>query len=554
MLRPGFILGLLTVLSGLAGPAAAEERIISFASDIAIAADGELTVTETIQVRAEGDRIKRGIYRDFPTIYKEPGGGTHTVGFEVVDTLRDGEPVNHWTENQSNGVRVYMGDKDRYLARGSYVYRLTYKTDRQIRFFETFDELYWNVTGNGWVFPIDYAEATIHLPEGATVVRKAGYTGPQGDKGTAWSYGTDNRGNPVFATTSRLGPKEGLTVAVAFPKGFVTPPAPLDEVHYLLRDNLVHVLGIGGFGLLLIYYLGAWFHIGRDPPKGTVIPRWKAPRGISPAAARFVREMDFDKKALGAAVVSLAVKGHLTIEEDGRKKYRLKKRTAPVQGKMSPGEKAFKKALFKWGDVALVKAGNHERLKPAVDALNNALSANYEGAHFSHNMWVIFVGVFLTVGIIIATFFAGANAQDDRMAFLFIGMVGGGIGLNKLFTWLIKAPTMKGRRLMDEIEGFRMYLATAEQHRLNLLHPPERTPELFERYLPYAMALDVENEWGEQFKDVLAAAAAGGTGAYSPSWYHGRHWHSHDPGRFGSSVGSALGGATASAATPPSSS
>ena len=140
------------------------------------------------------------------------------------------------------------------------------------------------------------------------------------------------------------------------------------------------------------------------------------------------------------------------------------------------------------------------------------------------------------------------------MVFLFIGMVGGGIGLNKLFTWLIKAPTMKGRRLMDEIEGFRMYLGTAEQHRLNLLHPPERTPELFERYLPYAMALDVENEWGDQFNDVLAAAAAGTGRAYSPSWYHGRHWHSHDPGRFGSSVGSALGGAIASAATPPSSS
>ena len=108
---------------------------------------------------------------------------------------------------------------------------------------------------------------------------------------------------------------------------------------------------------------------------------------------------------------------------------------------------------------------------------------------------------------------------------------------------------------MDEIEGFRMYLATAEQERLNLLHPPERTPELFEKYLPYAMALDVETEWGDQFKDVLAAAAAGHAGGYQPGWYHGLHndWMS-TPGRMAGGIGSSLGGAIASAATPPGSS
>jgi uncharacterized protein (TIGR04222 family) len=266
--------------------------------------------------------------------------------------------------------------------------------------------------------------------------------------------------------------------------------------------------------------------------------------------------MDFDKKAIGAAVVNLAVKGHLTIEEAGGKKYYMHKRTAPAQGKLSPGEKAFKRALFLWGDSATVEEGNHARLKPAVDALRNVLSGNYDGVHFAHNFWVIFVGLFLTVGTIIATFFIGANVQDDGLAFLLVGMIGGGVVLSKLFTWLIKAPTVNGRRLMDEIEGFRMYLSTAEQERLNLLHPPERTPALFEKYLPYAMALDVENEWGEQFQDILAAAASGGDSGYQPGWYHGRHGHRgwSSPGRFASSLGSSLGGSIASAATPPGSS
>ncbi len=537
----------------LVGPALAKERIIAFDSHVVIAADGELTVTETITVRAEGRNIKRGIYRDFPTRYKGPDGRSHIVGFDVVSVLRDGRRENWFTENRKNGVRVYAGDKNVYLQPGHHTYTLTYRTDRQLGFFENYDELYWNVTGNDWDFPIERARVTVVLPEGAAMLQHSAYTGPKGARGQDWYFRADDRGNPGFESTRTLAPGEGFTVAVAWPKGFVAAPDGLNRAQYLLRDNLIYFVGGGGFGLLLAFYLGAWHHVGRDPPQGAVVPRWKPPRGISPAASRYVTRMDFDKKALGAAVVNLAVKGHLTIEEAGRKSYYLHKRTAPAQGKMSPGEKAFKRALFRWGDSAAVAKGQHEHLKPAVDALSNSLSGNYEGAHFVHNFWVTVVGIVLTVLLGVSAVLVGFNFQDNKVPLLLPGFIVSGIALNKLFTWLMKAPTMKGRRLMDEIEGFRMYLSTAEQERLNLLHPPERTPELFEKFLPYAMALDVETEWGEQFKDVLAAAAAGADGGYSPLWYHGhRHWHSH--GDFADSLGSDLSGAISSAATPPGSS
>ena len=557
MARLAGIIGFLAALLGLAAQAPAEERIISFVSDIVIAGDGELTVTETIMVRAEGDQIKRGIYRDFPTVYKERGGGTHIVGFTVVETLRDGEPVNHWTESLSNGVRVYMGHKDRYLPRGKYTYRLTYRTDRQIGFFDSFDELYWNVTGNGWIFPIDYAEATIHLPEGATVVRKAAYTGPQGDKGTAWSYGTDDQGNPKFATTARLWPGEGLTVAVAWPRGFVAPPSKTDELLWTLRSYTGFVAAGLIWLVVTVYYFFIWRRVGRDPEQGTIIPRWRPPAGISPAAARFVTEMGFDSKAIGAAIVSLAVKGKLIIEDDGDGDYRLLRNDKGFGVKLSPGEKVLERALFTWGDMVLVRDGNHERLKPAVDALRRALSAGFEGAHFRRNRGWFVLGVALSVLSLIPLGPIVATTPGQFGPLPIIVAVAGLVLLNGLFLVLLKAPTLQGRAIMDEIEGFRMYLATAEQNRLNLLHPPERTPELFERYLPYAMALDVENEWGEKFTDVFAAAAAGGEeGGYRPRWYHGGHgyrsWSS--PGRFASSIGASLGGAIASAATPPSSS
>jgi len=548
------ILGFLVALLGLAAPAVAEERILSFDSDVTVAEDGGLTVTETIRVRAEGREIKRGIFRDFPTVYKDPDGSRHIVGFTVVETLRDGRPVNHWTENLSNGVRVYMGDKDRYLQAGTYTFSLTYRTDRQIAFHEEFDELYWNVTGNGWIFPIDSASVTIHLPEDATVLRKAAYTGPKDAKGTAWTYGMDNRGNPMFATTSRLRAKEGLTVAVAFPKGFVTPPSAADELLWKLRGYTGYVAAVLIWLAILAYYLVMWNRVGRDPEKGTIVPRWRPPAEISPAAARFITRMGFDSKAIGAAIVSLAVKGKLIIEDDGEDKYRLLRNDKGFGVKLSPGEAAMERALFNWGDTVRIRDGNHLKLKPAVDALKNALSANFEGAHFRRNRGWFALGAALSFLSLITLGPAIAMTPGPKGPAPIFVAIAGLILLNGLFLVLLRAPTSQGRAIMDEVEGFRMYLATAEQNRLNLLHPPERTPELFERYLPYAMALDVENEWGEQFKDVLAAAATGGTGAYSPSWYHGRHWHSHDPGRFGSSIGSALGGAIASAATPPSSS
>ncbi len=539
-----------------AAPAFGQERILDFDSRVVIAADGELTVTETITVQAEGDRIKRGIYRDFPTRYEGPGGRSHIVGFDVVDVLRDGRRENWFTENRSNGVRVYAGDKDVYLRPGRYTYTLTYKTDRQIGFFENYDELYWNVTGNDWDFAIERARVTIVLPADATIVQTAAYTGRQGATGQDWNGRTDDRGNPVFESTRRLAPGEGLTVAVAWPKGFVAPPTAADELVWALRAYMGVLAGAAALLLLVVYYYAVWRRVGRDPKRGVIVPRWRSPRGISPAASRFISEMGFDDKAIGAAVVSLAVKGKLIIEDDGDDEYTLRKHDGGFGMKLSPGEKAMHRALFLWSDSAAVQEGNHTRLKPAVDALREALSADYEGAHFRRNLGYFVGGVFLSVFAVFGTGIVNVNDTGALGTIVMAVTILAALAFNVLFRYLLKAPTLEGRGIMDEIEGFRMYLSTAEQDRLNLLHPPERTPALFEKYLPYAMALDVENEWGEQFQDVFAAAAAGGDGGYQPGWYHGRRSHRgwSSPGRFAGSLGASLGGSIASAATPPGSS
>ena len=135
---------LLAVLWGLTFTPAAfgSETIRHFDAQIAVQADGAMEVTETIRVNAEGTQIKRGIYRDFPTIYKA-WYGRRTVPFEVLSVKRDGQPESSHQESRENGTRLYIGRSDRNIPRGEHVYEIRYRSDWQLGFFPDHDELYW---------------------------------------------------------------------------------------------------------------------------------------------------------------------------------------------------------------------------------------------------------------------------------------------------------------------------------------------------------------------------------------------------------------------------
>ncbi len=155
-----------------ATPAAAEERIQRFVSDVQIQKDSSLEVTETIDVRAEHNAINRGIYRDFPTRYRGPHGSQVRIGFTFRDATLDGMPVQASTETVSNGVRIRLGDPDKLVDIGDHRYVIRYQTTRQVGRFKDFDELYWNATGNGWMFPIDVGRGS-HPPSRRREVRPA---------------------------------------------------------------------------------------------------------------------------------------------------------------------------------------------------------------------------------------------------------------------------------------------------------------------------------------------------------------------------------------------
>ncbi|MCA9399149.1 MAG: DUF2207 domain-containing protein, partial [Candidatus Omnitrophica bacterium] len=271
----------------------AREQIADFHSSIEVHYDSTMTVTETITVRAEGQKIRRGIYRDFPTKYKDRLGNQVVVGFEVKSVLRDGLSESYHIKAMSNGQRVYIGKENYFLPRGEYTYTLTYTTNRQLGFFEDHDELYWNVTGNDWDFPIKQASAVVSLPSDAAekIIGVDAFTGRYSSVGKDFVFRRDVFGNPAFVTTRTLSSGEGLTIAISWPKGYVEEPKVWDKVGYFVRDNKPVVVTLGGLMLLLLYYLNIWNLIGRDPEKGTIIPLYDAPKGFSPASSRYIMKM-----------------------------------------------------------------------------------------------------------------------------------------------------------------------------------------------------------------------------------------------------------------------
>lgn len=297
--------------------ALAQERILLFDSNIMVNADGSLLVRETIRVNAEGRQIRRGIFRDFPTV-REENGREVSVPFSVQSVTRDGSVENYAVERVARAARVRIGNADVFLQPGVYEYVITYSTDRQLRFFEEHDELFWNVTGNFWDFPIDAATATVKLPEGTPITETIFFTGRFGSTERNARGALSGQGVAEFRTTQQLNPGEGLTVGVKFPKGFIAAPGGSKEFGWWFRDNLALIIAYGGLMGVIAYYIWGWNRVGRDPPSDVIVPRWDLPDGVSPALAHYVENKGLKGKgftAISAAAVNLAVKGLVTLDK-----------------------------------------------------------------------------------------------------------------------------------------------------------------------------------------------------------------------------------------------
>jgi hypothetical protein len=344
------------------------------------------------------------------------------VPFEVVAVERDGVSEPFHRADLDNGVRVYIGDSDVDVTPGPHTYRLTYRTAQQLGFFADHDELYWNVTGNGWIFPIDRASATVELPAAVPrqAIRLEGYTGASGATERHLESAVEpTSGALTFHTTAPLDSYEGLTIVARFPKGFIRAASAEEQRRNWLRANPDLLAGAAGLAVVLLYYLGTWLVIGRDPTRGTIIPLFEPPAELDAPGVRYVRGMGYDERCFTAGLVSLAVKRWLRISEtDGDfSLVSLTERDAPLL----PAERALNNALFAHGGETLeLKQKNHGRMRAAIDALRTGLAREYERKLFRSNRRWIFPGLALSAAALLAMAWFTSGPGIVGMAFMLV--------------------------------------------------------------------------------------------------------------------------------------
>jgi uncharacterized membrane protein YgcG len=362
-----------------------------------------------------------------------------------------------------------------------------------------------------------------------------------------------------------------------------------------------------GLPLVLAYYVYAWRRIGGRPGRGTVIPLFTPPDGMSAAATRYVRRMDFDDKTFTAALLDLAVNGHLKLVE-GKKSITIEQRTG---GKpVGEAEQTAELSLFHTDSKIPLTRSSASELAGAKRMLRGAFQKHYDNVAFASNTRLAVHGLLASFAAMAAVVAANWTRDGDlfsstlfvlllpvpamslgllllsgslrsqgfdvlRRLIFGLAFAGGGgyFGLWILFAYredwvevlptalafalapvavlafpLFRQPTQAGRKVMDAIEGFRLYLGVAEENRLQAFYPPKKTPELFERYLPYAVALDVENAWAKRFEGVIENAAIEPT---EKDWFAGDDKWRRNPTVLVDFVSKNLSERIASASTPP---
>jgi uncharacterized membrane protein YgcG len=555
MRRLLLVAGLLAALPSF-GSAQRSLALEWFDSEILVRPDGFVEVTETLRPRFTGSW--QGIFRDLSLEHTTAENRRERLDVELISVTDEaGEPLRFEAGNEGRWTRrfqVWVPGAEN--ATRTVVIR--YRLRNVLRFFEQgsetgpLDELYWNVTGNNWEIPIEAASARIVLPDGVSPRQSAAYTGPAGSTETAVRIQTT--GNIVaFAATRPLSPGEGLTVAVGWEPGAVEgPPEPSR-----LSRNVAWGWPMLAPLLAFILALGQWRAKGRDPDPRAISVQYEPPENLSPAEVGTLVDHKAQMHDITSTLVDLAVRGYLHIEKTTSKTLGIFSNTDYVfhlkkprnqWGDLNTHEERYLSALFKHaGSVSaggrlksFLSGADVERLhgpesgagegptyeSVALSSLKNRFykdlqsiqTAVYEQlvakGHYKKNPSAVKARwSFGGMGIALFGVLWAVWANSSGTSLVEPIALGGAVGLSGLiiliFGQIMPARTPRGARAMEWALGFKEFLAKVEEPRFSRMIT---APEMFERYLAYAMAFKVESKWARAFESMYAEP---------PRWYTG---------------------------------
>ena len=467
------------------------------------------------------------------------------MSYDIIEVLKDGLPEPYFVQNSDSDKIIYIGQKEFILPSGEYTYTIKYKVSDQIGFFDDYDEIYWNAIGTKVRFNIENTSVRIKIPSGAEVLQQSAYLGRYGESNKEYTFTRENA-YLDYRSNRPLNRGEGFTIAVGFKKGYFDPPG-------IFKRYGTFIVVLIGILFLFPYFIYTWWRYGQDPPSPASYPIFSPPEDLSPGSLSYLLKEGYSQKSLTASIIHLAISGYLKINETEKRglifkssRYELIKIKEVEDGQLPDEEQWLMTYLFSLGDVVEIDGKYQENIELAASQHAASLRSQHRPFIQKGNN-IKFLGIPLLVSIVIivlAIIFLTNNPYAEglnyKALFLFIPILIVGF---ILYYFLIKKPTLEKLDIKSRIKGYRMFLEMAEKDRLNLLNPPEMTPELFESALPYAFALGVEHKWSNLFKSILEKAQ------YQPQWSNNIY-----PVHFANQFGNTFSRNLSSSATRPSSS
>lgn len=566
--RAGRLVAATLLAIAAAGPLTAQDgrswRLESFHADVEVFRSGQIVVTETIRPRFEGRY--NGIFRTIPVEYRTPAGFRYELRLDVeAVTDETGSGLRYERDREGEYVKVKVWVPGAVDATKTVLIR--YRVHNGLRFFEAdegrdeiesaYDELYWNVTGTEWPVPIDRASATIRLPVDVAGVRAHAFTGAYGS--VARDARVTIEGSRIEAATARpLGFREGLTVGVAWDAGVVERPTALDRTFSLFAANWPLFLPFLAF--VLMYR--RWRERGKDPEMGSIEPRYEPPASLTPAEVGVVIDNSPDMRDITATLVDLAVRGYVTIEETEDEKlfgllsdrdYVFHRERPPSEwGGLEPHEQRLLRAIFGANTSVRLSELKNKFYKDLPDLKSGLLDTLVRHGIYDRRpdkvtgMWI---GVGIAVGVVITVLGLTVGQAAFHLSPLAVGIAGVATALVVIgFGVVMPARSHHGVDTLRQVKGFEEFLERVESDRFKRMITG---PEMFEKFLPFAMALGVESQWASAFADMYREP---------PSWYHGgdhRAFTTHllvsDLGRMSASTQSVMQSAPRSSSSGSSS-
>ena len=509
------------VLAGMclliAAPAAQGWRIISHDVDIRIYREAFFDVEERIKVDFTGE-TRHGIFRFIPYRYTRHGHWLR-LGVNVL-AVTDGRDrtVPHRVETRHRDVFIKIGDPD-VTVTGRQEYRIKYSVEWAFNYFDEHVELYWNAIGDQWgdCRSIGDSLIRVRLPDGVDPEKCAAtaFLGLRGSGGAGASSIVRETDPPaiVFGTGQKLNAAEGFTIVVGLPKGAVVKPPWYKRAFRFLRNNWPYFLPLLAVGLML----GTWWVRGRDPTgRGTVMVEYEPPDELTPAEVGTLIDEQVDPRDISSTLIDLAVRGYLRIEpvsEGGlfsRPEVRFV-RLREADGELADHEQEMMRGLFSAGEKEVFLSELREQFYVHVSTIKQDLySGLVKKGYFSvdpekvRTSWQVFAGVVGAGGVLSLVL----GHEYPLWLAMGIGLLISA-GIVFAFSFIMPRKTRKGRICWERIRGLEEYILRAEKETLQ----QAEKENLFERLLPYAMALNVADTWARKFEGIYTEP---------PSWYGGR--------------------------------